>query len=138
MRRCPRTAGFTLVEVTLTLVVLTVAGIAVPVALQSLALVPAANDRTLAVSAEISTELEQWRAVAWGSSPWPASLPYNVTNTVAVKIGGQSVTLNRVIRIQNWDPNNLSGNTSPQSDFACVQVTVDNQTGVAYLTKLLP
>jgi hypothetical protein len=87
------------------------------------------------VSAELTSELENWRAVAWGSSPWPSALPYSVNDTVTLSIGGQSITYNRTTSIRNWDPNNMASNASPQSDFVQIQITINSQTITAYLTK---
>ena len=81
--------------------------------------------------------MDYWRAVAWGGSPWPAALPSNVTDTVTMSIGGQSFTYNRTTAIQTWDPNNVATNTSPQSDFARIQITINGQVLTAYLTNPL-
>ena len=128
-------SGFTLIESMLALVVLAVAALVVPVALQTLAHTPAANDSVLAVSAELASEIETWRAEDWGPAPWPATLPYSATDTVTIKFGGGSATLARTVSIKNWDPNNLITNSSPQADFARIQVTIGAQTATAFTTR---
>jgi len=135
---CHRTArprGFTLVEAIVLMVVLSIVAVGAAVGLQSASHVPEATDRALAISSELNSEIENWRAVAFGNSPWPASLPYNVTDTVTLSIGGQSQTYNRTTSIQDWDPNNLSSNASPQPDFVQVRVTINGQSLVCYLSK---
>lgn len=130
-----RKSGFTLIEAMLLLVVTSIVGVAVGIGLQSISRVPKATDRALAVSAELLSEMENWRAVAFGAAPWPASLPYTKTDTVTLSIGGQSVTYNRTVSIQNWDPNNLASNSSPQTDFARVQLTINSVSLTTFLTK---
>ena len=130
-----RSRAFTLIEVMFLMVILSIVAIAAAVGLQSSARLPEATDRVLAVSSELNSEIDSWRSVAFGSSPWPASLPYSLTDTVTLNIGGQAVTCNRTTSIQNWDPTNISTNSSPQSDFVRVQVTINGQTLTCFLNK---
>jgi hypothetical protein len=117
------------------LVILSIVAVGVAVGLQSAVGIPEGSDRISAVSAELSSELENWRAVAFGGSPWPSVLPSTVNDTVTLSIGGRSMTYSRTTKIQNWDPNNIAANASPQADFVQVQITIGSQTSLAYLTK---
>ena len=135
MRQAHRHSGLTLLEAMVVMVVLSVVAVGVAVGLQSLVRVPVANDRVLAISTELNSEVENWRAVSWGVSPWPSTLPYNATDTVNITIGGRAMTYNRTVSIQTWDPNNPTSNLSPQSDFARVQITIDAQTATFFLSK---
>ncbi|MEI8194964.1 MAG: hypothetical protein WCI73_03550, partial [Phycisphaerae bacterium] len=129
--------AFTLIEVLILLTVFAIIGVGVGVGLQSISQVPRANSRMLGVAAELNSEADYWKALAWGNAPWPASLPYNATDTVTIKIGGQNVTLNRTVSIQIWDPNNLATNSSPKTDFARVLITIDAQSIAFFTTKPL-
>jgi prepilin-type N-terminal cleavage/methylation domain-containing protein len=135
MRRSPANSAFTLVESMVTMVVLSIAALVVPVALQTLAHTPSSNDKVLAISAELVSELETWRAEAWGPSPWPSGLPYNSSDTVNIQVGGQTVTYSRSVSIQTWDPNNLTSNNSPQADFARIQITIGGMTASAFTCR---
>jgi type II secretory pathway pseudopilin PulG len=127
--------GFTLIEALVLMVVVSIVAVGVGVGLQSSARIPETTDRALAISAELNSELENWRTVAWGNSPWPASMPYNYSDTVTLNIGGQSLSFPRTVAIAQWDPNNLATNTTPQADFVQVKVTINGQTAISYLTK---
>jgi len=137
MRCLVKNHGLTLVEVMVVLVILSLAALGVGVGLQASVKVPEAVDLSLATAAELNSELDNWRAVAWGPSPWPAVLPYSATDTVGVRSGGQTFTYPRTVTIKTWDPNNVAGNTSPQADFAQVQITINGQVATMYLTKPL-
>ena len=126
--------GFTLIETMLMLVVLSIVGVAVGVGLQAAVRVPPANDRALAVMAELNSEMDYWRAVSFGSAPWPAAYPYSKNDTVTLSYGGRQATVNRSVTIKLWDPNNLTSNATPQNDFVQVQITIDGKTLTFYLT----
>jgi type II secretory pathway pseudopilin PulG len=130
-------SAFTLIEAMVLLVIMSIVAVAAAVGLQSAVRLPEATDRTLAVSAELNSEMEYWRSLAFGNSPWPSTLPYSATDTVTLSIGGQSLTFNRTTTIQKWDPNNLTANSTPQPDFVQVQITINGQTSTCYLSKLL-
>ena len=129
--------AFTLIEALILLVVLSIVAVGAAVGLQSTVKVPAQTDRVLAVSAELTSEIENWRALAFANAPWPAVLPYSVNDTVTLSIGGRQVGCSRTTNIQKWDPNNLGSNTSPQNDFVRVQVVIDGQSLECYLSKSL-
>ena len=135
MRRPIPTHAFTLIESLVTMVILGVVVLIVPVALQTLTHTPSSNDQALAVSAELVSELEYWHDLAWGNSPWPTSLPYSSSDTVTLSVGGRSVTLSRSVSIQIWDPNNLTGDVSPQADFARIRITIAGQTITAFTCR---
>lgn len=135
MRCRSRYRALTLIEVMLLLTVLSVVAVGVGVGLQSASQVPRANSRMLGIQAELNSEADYWRAVGWGAAPWPSTLPSSKTDTVAVKIGGQTLTLNRTLSIQIWDPNNLATNSSPKTDFARVQITIDGQVVTYFTTR---
>ena len=135
MRRSIPTRAFTLIESMVTMVILGIAALVVPVALQGLAHTPPSNDTVLAVSAELVSEMENWRDLAWGSAPWPATLPYSSSDTVTISIGGRNATFSRSVSIQIWDPNNLPGNASPQADFARIQITIGTQTATIFTCR---
>jgi prepilin-type N-terminal cleavage/methylation domain-containing protein len=135
MRRPIPTRAFTLIESMVAMVILGIAALVVPVALQTLAHTPSSNDNVLAVSAELVSEMEYWRDLAWGSSPWPTTLPYSSSDTVTLSIGGRSVTFSRSVSIQTWDPTNLAGNVSPQTDFARIQIIIGGQTLTAFTCR---
>ena len=124
-----------MLEAMVVLVVLSIVGVGVGVGLQSATRVPEANDKVLALSAELTSEMENWKANAWTGSTWPSTLPYSKTDTVTIKCGGQSLTYNRTVTIKNWDPNNITSNSSPQTDFCQVQITINGQTVAFYLTR---
>ena len=128
MRRPTPVRAFTLIESMVAMVILGIAALVVPVALQTLTRTPSANDSVLTVSAELVSEMEYWHELAWGNSPWPATLPYSSSDTVTLSIGGRSQTFSRSVSIQIWDPTNLAGNASPQTDFARIQITIGGQT----------
>jgi type II secretory pathway pseudopilin PulG len=134
-----RTAApaFTLVEAMVLLVIMSIVAVAAAVGLQSAVHVPEITDRTLAISSELNSEMEYWRSLAFGTSPWPSSLPSSTTDTVPLSIGGQNLTYSRTTNIQNWDPNNLAANTTPQPDFVRIQITINGQTLTCFLSKLL-
>jgi len=119
------------------LVIMSIVAVAAAVGLQSATRVPENTDRTLAISSELNSEMEYWRSLAFGSSPWPSSLPYSATDTVTLGIGGQSLTYNRTTSIQKWDPSNLAVNTTPQPDFVQVQITINGQSLTCYMSKPL-
>jgi hypothetical protein len=127
--------GLTLIEALVLMVVVSVVAVGVGVGLQSSARMPEATDRALGISAELNSEMENWRVHAFGGSPWPTSLPYNYSDNVTLSIGGQSLTFPRSVSIQKWDPNNMTTNASPQADFAQVKITINGQVAVSYLTK---
>jgi type II secretory pathway pseudopilin PulG len=129
--------AFTLIEAMVLLVIMSIVAVAAAVGLQSATHVPDATDHTLAISSELNSEMEYWRSIAFGISPWPSSLPYSTTDTVTLSIGGQNSTYSRTTSIQNWDPNNLATNNTPQADFVQVQITISGQTLTCYLSKLL-
>ncbi|GEM_PF-6248755 len=138
MRITARHSAFTLIEAVVMMVIVSLVAVAVGVGLQSTARMPEATDRSLAVWAELNSELDNWHAAAWSVSPWPGALPYNPTpDTVTIKVGGQNIVCSRTITVQNWDPNNLTSNASPQSDFARVQITINGQTGSFFTCKPL-
>jgi prepilin-type N-terminal cleavage/methylation domain-containing protein len=134
---CVRGGGFTLIEAMIVLVVLSIVAVGAAVGLQSTVKVPVQTDRTLVVSSELTSELENWRAAAFGNSPWPTTLPYSNSDTVTLSISGRQVTCSRTTSIQKWDPNNLTSNTAPQDDFVRVQVVIDGQSMECYLSKPL-
>jgi len=127
--------GFTLIESLVIIVILSIVGVGVGVGLQSSTKLPEATDRALALSAELNSELEAWKAVAWTSSTWPTILPYSKNDTVTINVDSQAITYPRTISIAKWDPNNLSTNTSPQTNFVQVSVTVNGETLLCYLTN---
>lgn len=127
--------GFTLLEAMLVVAVLGVVSLAVSIGLASASHTPENTDRVLAISDELVSELEKWRSCAFGASPWPSTLPYTLTDTVTLSVGGQSLTYPRTTTITNWDPQNLSSNASPQTDFVQVQVTIGGRSLTEYLTK---
>jgi type II secretory pathway pseudopilin PulG len=133
--RILRRSGFTLIEAIVLMVVLSIVAVGAAVGLQSAVHVPEATDRTLAISSELNSKIENWRSVAFGNSPWPASMPYNTTDTVTLSVGGQSLTYSRTTTIQNWDPNNVVTNLSPQPDFVQVKVTINGQSLACFLSK---
>lgn len=136
-RRAASARGLTLVEAVLLLTIISVAAVAAGVGLQAASDTPLRSDRTGAISAELTSEMESWRAVAWGGSPWPASLPSTVNDTVTLHIAGRSITCNRTTAMQRWDPNAITSNSSPQSDFVRIQITINGQVLTAYLTNPL-
>ncbi len=127
--------AFTIIEAVVLMVILSIVGVGVGVGLQSATRVPELNDRALAVSAELASEMDTWRANAWTGSTWPASLPSTTNDTVTLSIGGQSKTFNRTVSIQTWDPNNLASNSFPQANFAKVTITINSQTIFAFFTN---
>jgi Tfp pilus assembly protein PilV len=127
--------GLSLIEATVMMVVLSIVSVGVGVGLQSATRAPEGSDRFAAVSAELTSEMENWRAVAWGASPWPATFPYTASGTVTLRIAGQNVTYNRTTSISYWDPNNLSGDTAPKTDFVRIQITIGSQSSTTYLTS---
>ena len=129
--------AFTLIEAVILMVIMSIVAVGAGIGLQSAVRVPEATERALAVSSELTSEIEGWRAVAFGNAPWPSALPYSANDTVTLSIAGQSTTYNRTTSIQKWDPNNLSTNASPQADFVQVQVTINGQSLVCYLSKPL-
>ncbi len=131
-----RRRGLTLIEASLMIVVVSIVCVAVAAGLQSVSAAPEINDRAQAISSELNSELENWRAVAFGASPWPSTLPYTSTDTVTLSIGGQQLKYARTTSIQKWDPNNLATNASPQTDFVQVKVTINSQSLAAYITGL--
>jgi len=135
MRQRRHIRAFSLIEAMAILVILSIVGVGMGIGLQSASRVPAANERIIAISTELCSEADYWRDLAYGASPWPATLPYSLTDTVSINVRGQTLSLSRTVSIQNWDPNNLSGNASPKSDFARVQITVDGQSVAFYVTK---
>jgi prepilin-type N-terminal cleavage/methylation domain-containing protein len=130
-------SAFSLMEVMVALMVLSIVGVAVGVGMQSAVHTPEANDLSLALSTELTSEMEAWRAVAFGPAPWPTSFPYTFTDTVPLNVGGRQLTCPRTTTITLWDPNNLATNTTPQTDFAQISITINSQTVTAYLTKSL-
>jgi len=134
-RRAHDKFGFTLIEALILMVLVSIVAVGVGVGLQSTAHFAEANDTALALSAELNGEAEYWRATAWTTAAWPATLPYSVNDTVKVSVGGQTPTYNRSTTIQNWDPNNMTTNATPQADFVQVQITVNNRIVTFYLTK---
>jgi hypothetical protein len=137
LRRAGVRPALTLIEAILLLTTMSVVAVGVAVGFQATADVPPQSDQSGAISIELASEMDYWRAVAWGGSPWPGSLPSTVNDTVTLGIGGRSVTCNRVTTIQRWDPSNIAGNSSPQSDFVRVQITINSQALTAYLTNPL-
>ncbi len=135
VRRRAGRRGLTLIEAMVLMVVMSIVSVGVSVGLQSAVRIPEGSDRILAVSGELTSELENWRAVAWTGSTWPTTLPYSASDTVTLSIGGQSITYNRTTTIKIWDPNDITGNSSPQVDFVQVRITIDSQSTTAYLTK---
>jgi len=131
--RRPR-RGMTLIEASMMIVVVSIVCVGVAAGLQSISKAPEINDRAQAISAELNSELENWRAIAYTGPGWP-SLPYSSTDTVTLAIGGQSLSYARTTTIQKWDPNNLVTNASPQTDFVQVKVTINSQTLAAYITN---
>jgi type II secretory pathway pseudopilin PulG len=129
--------GLTLLESMLLLTVLSIVGIGVGVGLQSSVDIAEADDQTLAISLELVSEMESWRAVVFGNAPWPATLPYNVTDTVTITVGGQSHTYSRTTSIKLYDPNNIATNANPQPDFAQVKITINSQSLTGYMCGLL-
>ena len=127
--------GLTLIEAMVVMVILSIVGVAVAVGLQSVSRIPTNNDRMLSVYAEIASEIDTWRANAFGPSPWPASLPYSVSDTVTISIGGQSKTFTRTTSIQTWTPASFTTNSSPQPDFVRILITIDGQTGTLFLSS---
>ncbi len=134
--RRPRRRAFTLLEALVLLTVFTIVAIGVSVGLQAAADTTAATDRALAISTELISEAEAWRAIAFTGAAWPASVPYTLTDTVTMSIGGGNRTFNRTTTIKNWDPANLTTNASPQSNFVQLQITIDGQTLTVYLCNL--
>lgn len=126
--------GLTLIEATLMIVVVSIVCVGVAAGLQSISAAPEINDRAQAISAELNSELDNWRAVAFTGSTWP-SLPYTSTGTVALSIGGQNLTYTRTTTIKKWDPNNIASNASPQTDFVQVNITINSQSVTAYITS---
>jgi hypothetical protein len=124
-----------LIESILLTLILGIVGVGVGTGMQSAFDFPEATERAVAISTELKSEGENWRAVAFGASPWPSSLPYNSTDTVTLSIAGQSTTYSRTTSIQNWDPNNLVSNASPQTDFVRVQITINGVAYVIFLTS---
>jgi type II secretory pathway pseudopilin PulG len=131
--KAPR--GLTLLECMILLTILSIVGLGVGLALQASSNVPVATDRAGAISTELASEMDYWRALAWGGPPWPTTLPSNVADTVTMSVGGRSFTYNRTTNIQNWDPTNIAGNASPQSDFVRIQLTINGQVLTAYLAR---
>ncbi|HEY4330349.1 MAG TPA: hypothetical protein VGN88_11480, partial [Phycisphaerae bacterium] len=82
------------------------------------------------------SEAENWRAVAFGASVWPATLPYSVSDTVTISIGGKNRTFSRTTTIALWDPANIAANTAPQTNFVRVQITIDGQVLTIYVCNL--
>jgi len=130
-----RRRGLTMIEALLMMVILGIVAVGVGTGMQSAFMLPKGTERAVAISTELRSEAENWRAVAFKGSTWPGSLPYSLTDTVTISIQGQNTTLNRTTSIQNWDPNNLSSNTSPQADFVRIQITIDGNVYVIYLTN---
>jgi len=129
--------GFTLLEALLLLSIFSVAALGVSVGLQTAVDTSVTADRTLAVTTELTSEADNWRGVAFGGAPWPASLPYSLTDTVTLSLGGVNRTFSRVTTIANWDPNNIGSNASPQSNFVQIQITIDGRTLTFYLCNPL-
>ncbi len=68
-RSSPLCRGLTLLEMLVVLVVFSIVSVGVGTGLQSALRTPEANDQALAVSAELTTEIETWRAQAFGAAP---------------------------------------------------------------------
>ncbi len=127
--------AFTLIEAMIMIVILGIVGAGLGVGMQSALRVPGATERIVAISTELKGESENWRGQAFGASPWPSTLPYTLSDTVTLKIRGQNITYSRTTSIQNWDPNNIASNASPQVDFVQVQITINAMTYVTFLTN---
>lgn len=135
-----RNRGLTLIESLLMLFVLSIIGLATGVGLQAATRVPPANDRMLVVDAKLNSDMDYWLSLAWQSTKpaaWPTTFPYTRNDTVSLQIGGKAVTLNRTTTIHQWDPTNISGNTSPKTDFFRVVVTIDQQSLTFYVSDRL-
>ncbi len=128
-------SGFSLLEVMVVLVVLSIVGVGVSVGMQTAVATPEVTDRALAISTELTSEMENWRAVSFGGAPWPSTLPYSVSNNIQLKVGGQRIVYGRTTSIAQWDPNNLASNASPQADFVRIQITINGQSMILFLTK---
>jgi type II secretory pathway pseudopilin PulG len=135
-RLVARARGFTLLEAMVLMVILSIVSLGVGVGLQASIKAPETTDRALAISEELISELDTYRSQASLTSNWIFPSPYTINDTVTIKVGGQSFTYPRVTVIQTWDPNNLTTNTSPKTDFAQVKITINNsQTAFIFVSR---
>ena len=119
--------ALTLIETILMLVILSIVGVAAGVGLQAAARVPAANDRALAVQAELNSEMDYWRAVSFGPAPWPAAYPYSKTDTVTLSYGGRTAAVSRTVTIKLWDPNSVATNATAGKIYSGSDIKADEK-----------